>query len=109
MGFADTMRSEGRSVESVCRVLEHQVLASVDERAGAQLGDHRPIHAALLGKVNPAQVGVRVAQPGPADQPLKLGLVEGCVGIIDDVALNTFGERHADGELIVMGLQRGHQ
>ena len=68
------------------------------------MGDHRPVQAALLDQIDPAQVGVRVAQPGPADQPLDLDVVERGVGVIDD-ELDTFGERHAQSERIVVGLE----
>ena len=84
--------------------LEHDVLLPVDERAGPELGDQSAIQASFLDEIESSEVGCRVAQPGPPDQPFDLRMRERGVGLVDHEA-DPFIESKSEGEGLVLGLE----
>ena len=87
--------------------LEDDVLLALDERAGGQLREHGPVQAALLDQVNAPQIGCWVAQVGPADESVDLGMVEALVGVVDD-QLQALAETHADHVVVVLRFDEPH-
>lgn len=51
--------------------------------AGVESGEHAAVEAALLGEVDGAQVGLRIAQSRPFDQALDLRVGVSAVRVVD--------------------------
>jgi hypothetical protein len=72
------------------------------------LGDQLPVQPAFLYQVQAAQVRVGVAQPGPPDQALDLGVGEGAVRLVHDQADPVF-EAQPEHEVLVLAFEGTEQ
>ena len=84
--------------------MEHDVLLPGDELAGPELRDHTAVQAALFEHVDPAEVRVRVAESGAADESFDLAVGERGVGVVDG-ELDAFLEHHPEGEGVVLDVE----
>lgn len=88
--------------------LEHDVVAAFGVAAGGELRDPHPVEPAIIGEVDPPDVGVRVPQVGALDQLLDLAVHERGMGLVDG-HLQPLGEGHAHAHVVILRLDGAQQ